>query len=100
MGVECLAAAIGGVGIGRTGKGDVVVPARLDEEVDGDFFEEGGGGALSSEVIADGENELVGAGRGIGEEGGIAAAIAVGEGICEDLAALSKADADSGGGVA
>ena len=69
-------------------------------QMDGNFVEVGGWCPLAAEVVADGGEELVVAGCGVCEERGIAAAVGVGEGVGEELAAVEEADADVGGGVA
>ena len=77
----------------------MVVAAGFNGEVDGNFVEKRGGDALGAEVVADGENELVVAGRCVREEWGIAAAVGIGAGFGEELAVLEEADANFPGGV-
>jgi len=77
----------------------MIVATGLDGKMDGDFVEEWRGGALSEEVFADGEKQLVVPGECIGEEGGVATAVGTGRGVGKELAAVKKADPDVGGGI-
>ena len=95
-------AAVGAVGPGGTDEGDVIGLTGFDLEVDGNDVEEGGGDVLGAEVVADVEEELVGA-RGHGgafEERGVATAGGVGGGVGEEGVVLEELDADTGGGFA
>ena len=74
----------------------------FDLEVDGNDVEEGARDVLGAEVVADVEEELVGAREhGVAlEEGSVAAAGGVGGGVEEESVVLKELDADTGGGLA
>ena len=74
----------------------------FDLEVDRNDVEKGGGDVLGAEVVADVEEELVGAwGHGGAlEERGVATAGGVGGGVGEGGVVLEELDADAGGGFA
>lgn len=55
---------------------------------------------MGAEVVADGEEQLVLAGKRVGEKRGVAAAIRVGEGVGEQFAVAVEADADTSGRIA
>ena len=71
------ATAVGGVGEGRAEEGDVVGLVGLGFEVDLDDLKKGRVDAEAAEVVADAKEEAVAASGWVGDEGGVAAAVAV-----------------------
>ena len=63
----------------------MVISTGLDGKMDRNFIEERRRNSLGAEVVADGEQQLIVAGKRVGEKRGIAAAIGVGDGFGEQF---------------
>src|SRR6478672_5443477 len=91
-------AAVSRVREGRADEGNVVVSPFFDEAANGNFVQEGRGGAAGAEIIANGKEEFVLPGRGIDEERGIAAPVGIRASFVEQHAGSEESDPDIGGG--
>ena len=95
------AAAIGGIGERGAKEGDVVGLVGFGLKVDLNNLEEGGFEAEGAEIVADGKKKAVAASGWIGEEGLVAAAVAVRGGLDEKfVGGVEELDGNSLGGFA